>query len=126
MEAKKHRALLALLSSPTIKEAAKIAGIGEKTLHRWIKEDQEFRQAYREASREALQHTTTRLQQAAARAVDTLESIMMDKRANANARVTAAKTVLETAYKAFELYDLEARIEALEEAAQQKEDERWD
>ena len=46
--------------------------------------------------------------------METLRSVMQDAEAPASARVSAAKTVLETAIKAVELEDLEARIVALE------------
>ena len=41
---KQHRALVALVSSPTVGEAAKAAGVSERTLARWLS-DPAFRMA---------------------------------------------------------------------------------
>ncbi len=113
---KQERALHALLTEPTIEEAARAAGIGERTLYRWLN-DPPFVAAYREARRQAVQRATGRLQQAANDAVTTLQNVMMDAEAPAPARVNAAKSVLDLAVKAVEIEDLTARIEALEHAA---------
>jgi hypothetical protein len=45
---KKEEAIAALLSQPSIEQAARVAGIGPKTLLRWLKLP-EFQAAYREA-----------------------------------------------------------------------------
>ncbi len=45
---KREVAIAALLSRPTIEEAAQLAGIGEKTLRRWLRDDADFKAAYRE------------------------------------------------------------------------------
>ena len=71
---KMETAIAALLSKPTIAEAASTAGISEPTLLRWLKEP-EFSTAYREARRESVQHAITRVQIAAAKAVGTLEEV---------------------------------------------------
>ena len=56
------------------------------------------------------------VQQATGEAVETLRKVMQAADAPASARVSAAKTIFETAVKAVELEDLEARIVALETA----------
>ena len=38
----RERAIVALLSEPTIGKAATICGVGESTLRRWLAEDVEF------------------------------------------------------------------------------------
>ena len=58
------------------------------------------------------------VQQATGEAVATLRKIMQAADAAASAKVSAAKTILETAIKAVELEDLEARIAALEAQGQ--------
>ena len=54
------------------------------------------------------------VQQATGEAVETLRKVMQAADAPASAKVSAAKTILETAVKAVELEDLEPRIVALE------------
>ena len=115
---RKQEALIsALLLEPTLAEAAQAAGIGEVTAWRWL-QDAAFQAAYREARREVVRHAITQVQRATGEAVETLRNVMQDADAPASARVSAAKAVLETAVKAVELEDLEARIAALEAAQQ--------
>jgi hypothetical protein len=102
-----------LLTAPSLAAAAQQAGLSEVTAWRWLK-DATFQAAYREARRAVVQHAITQVQQATGEAVETLRSVMQDAEAPASARVSAAKAVLETAIKAVELEDLEARIVALE------------
>jgi len=60
------------------------------------------------------------VQQATSTAVQTLLAVMQDAAAPASARVSAAKAIFETAMKGIELEDLEARIAALEAAAEEQ------
>lgn len=113
LDPKQERAIMALLVEPTIRQAAKSCEVGETTLYRWLQEE-EFVKAYRSARKQALAQTISRLQQATTRAVDTLQDIMGDKEAPPSSRVTAAKTVLEMSFKAFELEDLAEKVEELE------------
>lgn len=113
---KEDLALAALITEPTVGEAAKKAGISEATLWRW-QQDPDFHDRYREARRQAVSHAITRLQQASTRAVDTLQSVMDSTDAPAASKVAAAKIILEMSVKAVEMEDLEARISSLEKAA---------
>lgn len=110
---KKERAIMAMLTAPTMKQAADQAGIGETTLFRWLKIS-EFEQAYRQARRQALDQSISRLQQAASHAVSTLQDVMGDETAPHSSKVSAARAILDISFKAFELDDLGARIETLE------------
>jgi len=114
---KKEMAVIALLTEPSIPKAAARVGISEATLWRWMQDD-DFQELYREAKRRAVGQAIARIQQATTLAVDTLEAVMTNKKAPAMAKVLAAKTVLETAIKAVEIEELEARIEALERSAE--------
>jgi hypothetical protein len=91
--------------------------VAEGTLHRWLK-DAAFQAAYRAARRQVVQHAIVQVQHATGTAVQTLLAVMQDPEATASAKVSAAKTILDTAVKAMELEDLEARIIALEQQAQ--------
>jgi hypothetical protein len=102
-----------LLTEPTIQLAAEKAGVGETTLYRWMKEEN-FDNAFKEARKSALSQTISRLQQTTTDAVNTLKSVMENEEAPASSRVTAAKTVLEMAFKAYELEDLAAKVEEME------------
>lgn len=116
---KQNQVIAALLEMPTMREVAEAVGIGETTLFRWLKKE-DFQNAYREAKRRVIGLAINRLQKASSEAVQTLTEIMNDVDSPTTARVTAAKTVLEMAFKAIEGEDLEARIAALEKIVREK------
>ena len=103
----------ALLTTPTLADAAHTVGIGEVTAWRWLKEPT-VQTAYREVRRAVVTQAIAQVQRATGEAVETLRAVMQDPEAPASAKVSAARTILETAVKAVELEDLEARIAALE------------
>jgi hypothetical protein len=96
--------------------AARAAGIGTRTLLRWLKLP-EFQNAYRQARREAFGQAIARLQQGTAAAATTLLKMMIDPSTPASVRVRAADSVFNHAAKAIEIEDIEARVTALEQAA---------
>lgn len=114
---KEDLALAALISEPTLGEAAKKVGISEVTLWRWM-QDPEFQDKYRTARRQAVSQSITQLQKISSEAVKTVRDVMNDKETPPASRVTAAKAVLELAIKAVEVEDLAGRVEALEKAAE--------
>ncbi len=108
---KDEQAILALLTRPTIPEAAKACGVGEATLWRWMQEP-EFRDRYRQARRQVLEGAIASLQQAAGEAATTLRTLL--KAESETVRLGACRAILEQATKGADLLDLEARIAALE------------
>lgn len=111
---KQDQAIAALLEEPTISKAAKKAGVGERTLLRWLKLD-DFQLAYRIARRALVSQAIAHLQQTTGEAVETLRLVMKDKRAPASAKVAAARIALDLAFKAIETEDVEQRLTALEQ-----------
>jgi hypothetical protein len=61
LEPGQERAIIALLSEPTLKAAAASASISETTLWRWLREPA-FKDAYRKARSDALAQATAKLQ----------------------------------------------------------------
>lgn len=116
---KQELTIAALLTAPSVGAAAQQAGIAEPTLYRWLK-DAAFQTAYRDARRQVVQHAIVQVQRATGEAVETLRAVMQDPEAPASAKVSAAKAILETAVKAVELEDLEARIAMLEAQSQER------
>ena len=114
---RQEQSITALLVQGSLQAAAAASGINEKTLRSWLRDDAAFQIAYREARRAVVQHAITQVQHATGEAVETLRAVMQDAEAPASAKVSAAKTILDTAVKAVELEDLEARITALEQQA---------
>ncbi len=112
---KQEKAVSALLTQPTIEAAAAAVGVNAATVHRWLAEAA-FSAAYRAARREAVGQAIARLQQVSGGAVAVLAQVAADKQAPASSRVAAASKLLDLAIKAVELEDIQARIQALEEA----------
>ena len=75
---KHEEAIVAFLSQPTIEQAARVAGIGHRTLIRWLQLP-EFKAAYHKARRDAFGQATSRLQQASGAAVSTILRIMLER-----------------------------------------------
>lgn len=114
MTAKKKRALAALLTASTIQEAAAQAKVSYPTLRRWLKSDEEFRGEYEAVLREATEGAAAQARQGMGEAIVTLREIMGDTKAAPNARVSAARTLLESGGRLLELHDLEGRMAELE------------
>ncbi|HKP37186.1 MAG TPA: hypothetical protein VJT71_10020 [Pyrinomonadaceae bacterium] len=110
---KQEKAVITLLNEPTLKEAATSAGVTETTLWRWMQEEA-FRSAYMEARRAAVQRGIARMQSATCEAVETLRSVMNDQTSKGSERVSAAKAIIEFAYKGIDIEDVAARLAVVE------------
>lgn len=108
-----HKAIAALMVASDILTAAQLAGVGERTLHRWLKEDADFQAALRTAETDAVAGAVRRLVGAADSAVTALVDIMQGNAA-ASVRLRAAIALLDQLTKLRQLTDLEARIATLE------------
>jgi hypothetical protein len=114
---KQEQAIAGLMTQRNVDEAAKAAGVGARTLWRWLK-NPEFQAAFREARRTAFSQSIARLQQGSSAAATTLVKIMVDPKAPAASRVRAADCILAHGIRAIEIEDLEARVAELERAAE--------
>ena len=115
---KQEAAILALLTSRNVEEAARTAGVSPRALYRWMKEPA-FDAAYRAARRAAFGQSVGRLQQASSAAVSTLLKVMVDPGTPASTKLRAADSVLAHTIKAMETDDIEVRVTALEQAAEE-------
>ena len=114
---KQQAAILALLTSRTVEEAAGNAHVQPRTIYRWLKEPT-FDAAYREAKRAAFSQAIARLHQMTGAAASTLGKVMVDSQTPAATKVRAADSILNHTAKAIELEDIEARVTELERAAE--------
>jgi DNA-binding MurR/RpiR family transcriptional regulator len=121
LDASRERALIALCNESNIKAAAKAAGISEATIHRYLRED-EFKAAYRQMRRDALEGATARLSALATAAVETIAAIMLNPKVGAQTRLRAAIAVLDMAYRSAEQDLVLDRLDALE---RQQEEDRY-
>jgi transposase-like protein len=115
--AKQEAAVLALLSSKNVEEAARAAGVTPRTLYRWMSEA-DFDAAYRAARRQAYGQSISRLQQGSTAAATTLLKVMVDAATPPSTRVRAAEAILSHAATAIEIEDIDARLKQLEEATE--------
>jgi DNA-binding MurR/RpiR family transcriptional regulator len=112
-EANHEAAIAALLSTRTVRDAAKKCDLSEATLYRLL-QSPDFKVKYRAARRELVEQTISQLQRDGADAATALRQIVKDKKAPASVRVSAAKVILEQGIKAVELMDVLERVERLE------------
>jgi hypothetical protein len=110
---KQERALVALLDCGEIKEASERAEVSDVTLWRWLQTPL-FQSRYRAARRQVVERAIAQLQADSTVAARVLREVAEDKEANASARVSAARAIIEHTLKAVELLDLEERVQEIE------------
>src|ERR1035438_4441926 len=88
---KMEQAIAALLTRPSIEDAARLAGVGEKTLRGWLREPQ-FEVRYLRARREVVSQTIARMQQATGAAGVTILKLMTDPNVPAAVRLSVRET----------------------------------
>ena len=98
---KRTEAILALLESKTLSEAAQRAKISRRTLYRYL-QDEAFQAEYEQAKRDIFKRAVYRLAGQADKAVQTLIDIETDKKAPTHSRVKAAQVHLGYALKTTE------------------------
>lgn len=108
---RQHNALHALLSEPTVRKAAEVSKVPERTLRSWLRAPL-FVAEYRIARKDAMQQAVARLQQYSGAAAGTLVALMASGNP-AMVRLAAASKVLEFAIKAVEIEDLRDELEGL-------------
>lgn len=112
LDRKKHAAIAALLTHPTIEKAALAVGISEKTLWRWLQMP-DFAKAYHEARDQVLAQTLSLLHKATGGAVATLVRNL--KCGTPSVEVRAAIGILDQTLKARDFLELEKRLVDVED-----------
>lgn len=118
MESVRERAIMCLLSERTLGAAAKTAGVAERTLRRWLTDDDAFKASLAEARRTAFEAGLSRVQAIAAKAIDTLEDLLR-KGEQPSVRLGAARAVVELAVSRHDAETLLTRLEELEQRVEQ-------
>lgn len=111
----RESAITALVANPSIKAAAAACGISEKTIHQWLN-DPAFASALKTAQDATTRAAMRRVVTSVSAAVTVLEDIMQDISVPPAARVSAARTLLDSALRVHETQDIEERIAAIERA----------
>ena len=112
IHAKQQRAIAALISEPTIKGAAEVAGVGERTLHRWLLEDENFKDALAQAESALIDGASRQLLSGQTQALNVLSDIMQNS--NDTNRRLAAVAWLELSIKVRDWKSIEERLTKLE------------
>jgi hypothetical protein len=112
---RQQRAVVALLTTGEVKAAAADVGVTRETLHRWLREPL-FLGAVRQAEAEALDELSRLLVRLGRTAVGTIARAMSDPATPAATKVRAADVALSRLLQLRELAQLEARVQALEQA----------
>lgn len=113
MTPSKEKLLAALLTSRSKKEAAAAAGIAERTMRAYF-EDPEFCQRYREVFAGVIEDATRQAQALLMPALSTLQTVMEDEEIPAQARITAAKSIIDYSLKLTEQADILEQLRELE------------
>ena len=114
---KREEAIAALLTRPSVDDAARTIGVEPKTLRRWMRVP-EFQVAYLQLRREAVTQALARMQQGSGAAATVIFKLMVDAGVPASVRLRAAECLFQNAIKGVEIEDILARLAALEEGAQ--------
>ena len=114
LSCRQRRFLQALLTSKTIREAARLAHVGERTAWRWLR-DPTFKAELRQMQDAHLAEVTRVTVAGMTQALETLEAVMGDPSASPSAKVSAARTVLEMGVRFTEILDLAERVAVLEQ-----------
>ena len=96
-----------------LKDAAAAAGIAERTMRTYF-EDPEFCQRYREAFAGVIEDATRQAQALLMPALSTLQTVMEDEEIPAQARITAAKSIIDYSLKLTEQADILEQLRELE------------
>jgi hypothetical protein len=108
---KAEQAIAAILSQPTLAEAAEVAEVSEKTLWRWLQRD-DFRQRLAEAQATVFDGALITLQASASEAVACLRRNLNSK--VPTIQVQAAKSILNYSLRTFEMFTLKNRLAEIE------------
>lgn len=110
---RRAKAIAALLQARDVREAARISGIGETTLHRWLRED-DFKAELADAESAILDAVTRRMTALGNNALDVIEETLRTPQTSLTLRLQAAKMVFEYLLRMRGLRGLEERLNRLE------------
>ena len=111
---------MALLTARSVAAAARQANVGQSTLRRWLREDDNFQNELRQYRQEALSHAALILQQRAAEAVCIMYELIQSGRPVDRGRVSLIRTAIEYAFRAAVYLDIIDRVKALEKAQRRR------
>ncbi len=115
MDERYDKILSALMNTFTVREAAAKLGCSEGTVYGALR-DPAFQKMYKEARHKSVEHSITMLSRASSLAVTRLIETMENPQEKSSVRLSAAKSILEFAFRGYETEQLVERVERLEKA----------
>ena len=115
MTTQKEKALAALLTYPSRKEAAKAVGVTDRTIRGYL-QDKEFREAYRAAYNGVVEDATRKAQLLMEKAVGVFEDVMCNEEESGATRTQAAAKAMEYALRLTEQTDIMTELAELRRA----------
>lgn len=109
-----RKAIEALLTEPTTRAAARVAGLGERTVHRYLS-NPAFKAELRQRQDELLSAATAALVGLSGEAVATLRALLESGDTSASVKARVALGWLRQTREAVELQDLADRVTTLEQ-----------
>lgn len=110
----------ALLTRPTIKQAAESVGLSEQAVYSRLRKV-DFRTKLQNARNDQFQVISSKLEDANFKALNTLVSILDDSEVSAGIKVRASQTLLDLSLRNREQADILTRIQNLEEMLKSQE-----
>lgn len=108
-----EKALQALMTHKTKREAAEAVGLSPRTITRYF-DDSDFQKAYRRAFSGMVEDATRQAQQSLTPALSVLREIIEDKSENTANRIRAVTATLEYATRMTEQLDIIDRLKEIE------------
>ena len=109
----------AMLTARSVAAAARQANVGQSTLRRWLREDDNFQTELRNYREEALTHASLILQQNCAKAVCLMYEFIESGAPVPHGKVTLIRTAIEFAFRSAVYCDIIDRVRALEKDQRQ-------
>ena len=110
---KQRKAITALVTEPTITQAADAANVSRSTLYRWMR-DPDFQTELAKAEAEALAALSRSLLALSNKSTEVLDKIMSDETADIHARLRAVSIAIGQLPKIRDIGEIEERLLALE------------
>jgi len=118
LSVRQRRALEAVVSQPTISQAAKAAGVSRRALYAYLRAPA-FREALHALQNERLRLVSLSVSAALQEAVDVLRADLQPGHGQGALRLRAAAILAQHAASLIEFADLEGRVSALEAKAKE-------
>ena len=118
-QAVRNKAILALLNEKNIPRAAAKCGVCERTIHKWLSQDEAFQVDYAAARQATFEAGMSRVQALTGKAIATLEELLGEKK-HPNVRLGAARTVAELGMQRHDADTIMRKLAEIEMAQRQQ------